>query len=144
MAAALVLIWREFPSDSKLQEEIDQAYPAAAVAYLADSGVSGNMLNEYVWGGYFIWAAPERKVFVDGRTDIFDWTGVLGEYMRWYTLQESPDALLDKYQIDYCVLAANSQIGRAVELLPNWRKVYADDVAVVFTRCPAEGEPQAQ
>jgi hypothetical protein len=102
------------------------------------------MLNEYVWGGYFIWASPERKVFVDGRTDIFDWTGVLGEYMRWYTLQESPGALLDKYEIDYCVLAANSQIGRAVGLLPNWRKAYSDDVAVVFTRCQAEGEAQPQ
>ncbi len=144
MAAALVLIWWKFPSDSKLQSQIDQAFPTEAVAYLHDSGVTGNMLNEYVWGGYFIWAEPERKVFVDGRTDIFDWTGVLGEYMRWYTLQESPDTLLDKYQIDYCVLAANSQIGRAIELLPNWRKAYADDVAVVFTRCPAEGEPQPQ
>jgi hypothetical protein len=143
MAAALVLIWSKFPANSKLQAQIDQAYPTAAVAYLHDNGVSGNMLNEYVWGGYFIWSAPERKVFVDGRTDIFDWTGVLGEYMRWYTLQESPNALLDKYQIDYCVLAANSQIGRAIELLPNWRKAYADDVAAVFTRFPAEGEPQS-
>ena len=138
MAAALGLTWWGFPSDSTLQSQIDEGYPTAAIAYLQDNGVSGNMLNEYVWGGYFIWAAPERKVFVDGRTDIFDWTGVLGEYMRWYTLQESPTVLLDKYQIDYCVLAANSQVGRAVELLPNWRKAYADDVAVVFTRRSSE------
>ena len=140
MASALVLIWWKFPSASTLQSQIDKGYPTAAIAYLQDNGVSGNLLNEYVWGGYFIWAAPERKVFVDGRTDIFDWTGVLADYMRWYTLQESPHRLLDKYQIDYCVLAANSQIGRAIELLPNWRKAYADDVAVVFTRRPAEGE----
>lgn len=140
MTAALILIWREFPSDALLQSQIDQAYPVAAVSYLNDNGVSGNLLNEYAWGGYFIWAAPERPVFVDGRTDIFDWTGVLGEYMRWYTLQEPPNLLLDKYQIDYSVLATNSQISRAVALLPNWRKVYADDVAVVFTRRPSESE----
>jgi hypothetical protein len=142
MAAALVLIWREFPSNATLQSQIDQAFPTAAVAYLKDSGVSGNMLNEYVWGGYFIWAAPDRKVFIDGRADIFDWTGVLSGYMRWYTLQESPSLLLDKYEIDYCVLGVHSQIGRAVELLPNWRKAYADDVAIVFTRLPAEEEPK--
>lgn len=142
MAAAVILIYREFPSDSKMQSQIDKAYPVAAVAYLNDNAVSGNLLNEYAWGGYFIWAAPERPVFVDGRTDIFDWTGVLGEYMRWYTLQEAPNLLLDKYDIDYCVLAVHSQISRAVALLPTWRKVYTDDVAVVFTRSPAEGEPQ--
>jgi hypothetical protein len=134
MAVALILIWRGFPSNAKLQSQIEQAFPTEAVAYLQENGVRGNMLNEYVWGGYFIWAAPERKVFIDGRTDIFDWTGVLGEYMRWYTLQESPNTLLDKYRIDYCVLAADSQIGKAVDLLPNWRKAYADDVAIVFTR----------
>ena len=32
------------------------------------------MLNEYVYGGYLIWAAPENPVFVDGRADIFEWT----------------------------------------------------------------------
>lgn len=143
MALALILIWRGFPSDAMLQSQIDQAFPTGAVAYLQQNDVQGNMLNEYAWGGYFIWAAPERKVFIDGRTDIFDWTGVLGEYMRWNTLQESPDKLLDKYEIDYCVLGADSQIGRAVELLPNWRRAYADDVAVVFTRTISKRELRA-
>lgn len=137
IAAALILIWRGFPSNTTLQSQIDQAFPTEAIAYLEQNAVRGNMLNEYVWGGYFIWAAPDRKVFIDGRTDIFDWTGVLGEYMRWHTLQEPPNKLLDRYEIDYCVLAANSQIGRAVALLPNWRQAYADDVAVVFTRASA-------
>ena len=134
MTAALILIWQGFPSHAQLQSQIDQAFPTKAVAHLEQNGIRGNMLNEYVWGGYFIWAAPERKVFIDGRTDIFDWTGVLGEYMRWHTLQESPDKLLDKYEIDYCVLAADSPTSRAVALLPNWRKIYADDVAVVLAR----------
>jgi hypothetical protein len=42
------------------------------------------------------------------------------------------------------VLSKNSQISRAVALLPEWRKVYDDDAAVIFTRSPAEGEPQPQ
>lgn len=136
-AVALVLIWQAFPGDARLQATVDEMFPTAAIAYLAQNEVSGNMLNDYLWGGYFIWNAPERKVFIDGRTDIFDWTGVLGEYMSWYTQQDSPDALLDKYRIDYCVLAVDSPISHAVERLPNWSEAYADDVAVVFTRVPA-------
>ena len=92
------------------------------------------MLNEYSWGGYLIWASPERKVFIDGRTDIFDWTGVLRDYMRWQTLQDDPNKLLDDYKVDYCLLFKNSPISKVVALLPGWTKIYSDDLAIVFHR----------
>ena len=92
------------------------------------------MLNEYSWGGYLIWTSPERKVFIDGRTDIFDWTGVLRDYMRWQTLQDDPNKLLDDYKVDYCLLFKNSPISKVVALLPGWTKVYSDDLAIVFQR----------
>jgi hypothetical protein len=92
------------------------------------------MLNEYLWGGYLIWALPEQKVFIDGRADIFAWTGVLGEYGRWYTLEEDPARLLDKYGIRYCLLRANAPMARVLLYLPGWKRVYGDEVAVVFVK----------
>ena len=92
------------------------------------------MLNEYVFGGYLIWALPEEKVFVDGRSDVYDWTGVLAAYGRWATLSEDPQKLLDQYRIRLCVLAVTSPMARVMAYLPNWRKAYSDDIAVVFTR----------
>ena len=92
------------------------------------------MLNEYVWGGYLIWAAPERKVFIDGRADIFDWTGVLNEYGRWATLREDPRLLLDKYNVDYCLLRAGAPMAQVLPHMAGWRRAYHDSIAVVFVR----------
>jgi hypothetical protein len=43
----------------------ETGYPTGALAALRAG--SGTLLNEYDWGGYLIYRAPERKVFVDGR-----------------------------------------------------------------------------
>lgn len=42
-----------------------RAYPAGAIGPLR--ATPGVLLNEYDWGGYLIYAAPGRPVFVDGR-----------------------------------------------------------------------------
>jgi hypothetical protein len=44
-------------------------YPSQALAALAT--VPDNLLNEYDWGGYLIWNAPEHQVFIDGRLFVF-------------------------------------------------------------------------
>jgi hypothetical protein len=43
----------------------ESGYPTGALVALRSG--SGTLLNEYDWGGYLIYRAPERKVFVDGR-----------------------------------------------------------------------------
>lgn len=134
MAVAVVLIWWKFPDAANLRAQVERSYPTAAISFLQDNNIDGRMLNEYSWGGYLIWASPERKVFIDGRTDIFDWTGVLRDYMRWQTLQDDPNKLLDDYEIGYCLLFNNSAISKVVALLPGWTKVYSDDLAIVLQR----------
>ena len=91
------------------------------------------MLNEYVYGGYLIWAAPEYPVFIDGRADVFEATGVFREFGNWATLQEPPNKLLDKYKINFCLLARSSPM---VQVLPlaGWTMVYSDDNSAVFQR----------
>jgi hypothetical protein len=132
LSAGVVAI--AFPSDAHLQRQVQEHNPVRAAEYLRMSGRPGNMLNEYQYGGYLIWAAPERKVFVDGRTDIFDWTGVLREYGAWATLQEDPKILLDKYDIEICLLAANAPMSRVLPYLAGWKLVYSDPQAKVFAR----------
>jgi hypothetical protein len=101
------------------------------------------MLNEYVYGGYLIWAAPEHPVFVDGRADVFDWTGVLGEFGKWATLQSDPNELLDKYQVNFCLLGRDSPMARVLPLLPGWKTVYSDNLAVIVMRTAAGSAPKS-
>ncbi len=92
------------------------------------------MLNEYVFGDYLIWALPEQKVFIDGRGDVFDWTGVFAEYGRWATLSEDPNLLLNRHGVRFCLLSKSSPMAHVMDLLPNWRRTYSDDVAAIFVR----------
>jgi hypothetical protein len=123
-----------FPSRSDLEAQVRQKSPQAAIEYVRRAGLHGPVLNEYGFGGYMIWAWREEKVFVDGRADVFDWTGVLSQYLRWMMLDDDPRVLLDKYGIRLCLLSPDASITRVMPYLPGWRQVYADKVAVVFAR----------
>jgi hypothetical protein len=129
--SCLLAVAAVFPASVNLREQVQKGNPAAAVDYIRQTGLSGPMLNEYVFGDYLIWALPEHKVFIDGRGDIYDWTGVFAEYGRWATLSEDPNVLLNKYGIRFCLLRKDSPLGQVMPYL-GWKKAYADNVASVF------------
>jgi hypothetical protein len=131
------MIVQRFPSSRELTEQVNKGNPVKALTFLRRAGLSGRMLNSYDDGGYLIWAAPERKVFADGRGDVYEWTGVLSDYLKFAQLRENPRFLLDKYRIDYCLLNRDSPISRVMQLLPGWKSVYSDDMSVVFVRANA-------
>jgi hypothetical protein len=123
-----------FPSLRNLDFQVRDNNPVKALEYVKNSGFSGRMLNEYVFGGYLIWAAPQYKVFVDGRADIFELSGVLTEYGDFIMVHADPKALLDKYHIDICLLSPQDPVSHVLPLLPRWKLVYSDNLAKVFTR----------
>ena len=143
IAASCLVCWIAFPSHANLAAQVKASSPEAAVAFIHTNHLSGPMLNQYVFGGYLIWAAPDHPVFVDGRTDIFEWTGVFAEYGQWATLEADPRTLLDKYGIQFCLLDRSSPMTHVLALLPEWKLDYQDDVAAVFVRTAAQGSVAA-
>ena len=99
------------------------------------------MLNEYVYGGYLIWAAPEYPVFIDGRADVYEWAGVLPDFTRWATLQEDPNILLEKYKVDFCLISRNSPMVFVLPLVSGWKVAYSDPQAIVFVRTQSQTRP---
>jgi hypothetical protein len=134
LAASLLAVFWGFPSHQYLAAQVDQHSPVRAVEFMQTHHVSGPMLNEYAYGGYLIWAAPDRPVFIDGRGDIFEWVGIFREFAGWATLQSDPNQLLDKYGINFCLLSRNSPMAHVLSLLRNWKVAYSDNLAVIFTR----------
>jgi hypothetical protein len=137
IATSLLAILWAFPTQQALSKQVEEQSPVKAVEFIKSKHLSGPMLNEYVYGGYLIWAAAEHPVFVDGRADVFEWTGVLGEFEKWATLQSDPNALLDKYGIDFCLLARNSPMAVVLPMLHDWTIVYSDGNSVVLMRVGA-------
>jgi hypothetical protein len=123
-----------FPSSSALAEQVNKANPVKAIEFLQRSGLSGHMLNDYAYGGYLIWTAPERPVFIDGRADVYEPAGVLADYMGFTTLEADPQFLLSKYRIDYCLFPQEAPVARVLPLIPGWRKVYSAEKAIIFAK----------
>jgi hypothetical protein len=137
--AALILLslltwYIAFPNREDLTAQVREHSPMKAVEFIKAHQLSGPMLNDWVSGGYLVWALPEHPDFIDGRGDIFEWAGVLGEFGKWATLESPPNDLLDKYRISFCLLTREAPMARIMPLLPNWKTVYKDENSVIFVR----------
>lgn len=128
--AGLVHFW---PREAQLQQWIGEQYPAGAVAYLEAHPPAGRMLNFYLWGGYLSWRNSSFKVFLDSRVDIFEYSGVLGDYLDLLSVKD-PKAVLDKYRIDSILFPVGEPLTYVLQHDPDWRLVYKDDLSVVLER----------
>lgn len=143
LLGVMVYFW---PHEAKVRASVEDTYPAGVVPYLQAHPVHGNVLNFYLWGGYIGWKDPSLKVFVDSRVDIFEYAGVLADYLTLLgvdDLQHRPDPLLDKYKIDYVLFPPSDSKnpllngGALVEILehdPHWTTLYKDKVCILLAR----------
>lgn len=134
IAIAAIAVVVAFPSSRALADQVEGANPVKALAFIRQAGLSGRLLNDYAYGGYLIWAAPERPVFIDGRADVYEPAGVLADYMRFMSLDADPRSVLAKYNIRYCLFSRDQPIAQVMPLIPGWKQVYSDAQAVVFER----------
>jgi hypothetical protein len=57
-------------------------------------------------------------------------------------LQSDPNTLLDKYGVDFCLLAQQSPMVRVLPLLNKWKVIYTDNSSVIFMRVGADSLPK--
>ena len=108
----------------------ERAYPTAALAAVRSS--SGVLLNEYDWGGYLIWRAPERPVFVDGRLFPF-LPDVFAAWREAVELGPHWKDVLDRYKVAQVLLRPDRALVSALRD-QGWRVVSEDAVAVLLER----------
>jgi hypothetical protein len=130
MVAGVAYFW---PKASQLEAKVNEQYPVGAIAYLQAHPASGPMVNYYLWGGYVNWKDPSLKVFVDGRADIFDHSGVFTDYLKLLGLQQ-PDAILDKYKARYVLFPHGEPLTYLLEHSSRWKTVFSDDNSVLLER----------
>ena len=124
-----------WPTDTRLQGTLRRAYPVGAVEYLRAHPVPRGMVNDGNWGGFLIWSlAPEHKVFIDGRLDIYEYAGVLADYVSIMRAEQNTPMLLRKYGIRACLVHREIQLVGMLAASHDWEKVYEDDHSVIFLR----------
>jgi hypothetical protein len=119
-----------------LREAQAMTLPLDVTDHLRASSLSGPMFNSYNWGGYLMFAWPQEKVFVDGRTDLYGDAFLTEDYLATATGAEGWRDTLDRYGIRLVVVEAGSGLARALAAEPGWRLDYGgeDLAAVVFVR----------
>jgi len=133
MAVLLAIMIHRFPSQEELAAAVAKRYPTQAIAFIQKNGLKGNFFNRYMWGGYMIFFCRDVKTFIDGRTDIFEYTGVLKDYLDAEQLHGSLE-VLDKYKIRYVLLSPDLPLAYLLKHNVGWNPIYTDEVAVIFER----------
>lgn len=124
-----------FPTRSDYSRIVEQNFPVAAVQYLNAHSVPGPMYNSYEFGGYLLWArGPEHKVFIDGRTEVYERMGVFQDQIALVNLKPGSLAILQKYNIQSCLLTPGEALSTVLAVLPEWHKLYEDGRTVLFVR----------
>ena len=124
-----------FPTADELKQMVADRFPHGAVEYLREHKITQPMLNEYAWGGYLIWAAgPEHKVFIDGRADLYEYAGVLTDWLDLSRLAPHTPFLLRKYGFGACLLQRDRPLETFLASQPEWEQVYSDELSVLLVR----------
>jgi hypothetical protein len=126
-----------FPSQKKIEKRLEKSYPIHAIAYMKTHEVPEPMLNDYGFGGFLIWTygTPQgttRPVFIDGRADIYEYGGVLRDYLDIMGLKNDTPELLAKYRLRSALIRSDSSLATYLKVLPGWSLVYADKLADIF------------
>jgi hypothetical protein len=106
--------------------------PANAI-HAVDLAAARPILNDYDFGGYldFVGIPP----FIDGRGELYGEAYML-RHDRALSLKDLPDflRLLDEYRIGATLLAPSTPAVGLLDRLPEWKRVYTDDIAIVHLR----------
>ena len=122
-----------WPNSAELQSSVNREYPSEALRFLNRNPPQGRMLNFYLWGGYLGWNDRNLKIFVDSRVDIFEYEGVLKDYLDLVSLNH-PESILAKYHIRYVLFPRGEPLTRALERDSNWKIIVSNDLSVLLER----------
>lgn len=134
LALAVFAIARN-PSRAVLHEGIANTYPEAALARIRQLPANARVLNYYEWGGYLIWNTPQLPIFIDGRTDIFVYAGVMQDYGDAQAGNRVLD-VLDKYRIQYVLFPKGGPLPDLLTHAPDWKVAYDQGGTMLFQRVP--------
>lgn len=122
-----------WPRNAELTSIVDGQYPSGALAYMRQHPAPSPLLNYYTWGGYLPWNDPSIKIFIDSRVDIFEYEGVLQDYLDFLELKH-PEVILAKYKIQSVLFPPGEPVVYVLSHDPNWKEAYRDNISVLFER----------
>ena len=107
-------------------------FPVEAVNFLEANPQSGNMFNEFNWGGYLeyrLW--PRYTVFLDSQSDFYG-ESLIRDYDQIMSARDGWQTLLETYQVDWVIVKNDNPVATALQSELNWRIIYQDATATII------------
>ena len=107
--------------------------PVKAVEYLNQNGIAGNTFTApNVWGGYLIWAAPNNRVYIDGRdaypdTFVKEFVDIIWGRVDWR-------APFNQRGVQIALIEPKTYLARQLSESSEWEKIYEDEMSLVYKR----------
>lgn len=113
-------------------------YPVAAIQFIRQHELRGNLLVFFDWGEMCIWDLPDSKVSMDGRLDSVYSPAVIAAHWKLYNGQPFNTNVLSLARADFALLPSTLFGAKALAQKDGWRAVYYDDCAVVLVKSVAK------
>jgi hypothetical protein len=129
-------------TEARLEERIEENYPAKAAQFVEERGFAGPLYNHYNWGGYLMWRLPQYPVAMDGRTIVHGAERIVRSINTW----EGPDGWDSDPELNEARLViaqTRTPLTSHLRLDSRFEVVYNDRVAVVFVAREGASTPAA-
>lgn len=117
------------------QIRVPAGYPVGAVTVLKNSGVRGNLANDFDWGEYITWhLSPLIKVSIDGRRETVYPKIVYLQNIALLQGLGDWDAILRIYPVDMLLTSREFPLYNLMKLKSDWSLLYEDHNASLFAK----------
>jgi len=113
--------------------------PVSAIDAARTAGLTGRVLHSIRFGGYLMFIGI--PTFIDGRADLFGDEFLARNAAASAAIGDALPGLLDHYAIAWTLFEPSSQAVTLLDHLPGWKRLYADDYAVIHYRETPVNEP---
>ncbi|MGH7500898.1 MAG: hypothetical protein ACREL7_03990 [Longimicrobiales bacterium] len=108
-------------------------FPVEAVAYARSNDVQGRIFNEFIWGGYLLYAWPEQRIFIDGMT-CFLGSEVMRSYMKILSLDPGWQEDMQRWGMTLVLVEPDTRLPAALLDSGDWAVLHEDETAILLER----------
>ena len=119
---------------ANLDKKIYVNLPIKAADFVVKNHITGKMFNYYDGGGYLIYRlAPDRKVFIDGRADLYG-DKFFNDFIDIYFGSATWKEKFDRLAIDYVICGKDAPIRQLLLAEGSFKDSYIDESHAVLLR----------
>jgi hypothetical protein len=112
--------------------------PEAAARYIEENNLPGPIFHHQAWGGYLLYRwYPQRKVFIDGRVDMYG-PEIANDYIEAMAVRPGWRDVLERHRVQTVLLGAKSALASVLLASGQWQRVFESELEQIVVRVASD------